>query len=405
MNPNLPLIHLVSDQTMQNLLPILSLKPQIILQVRSSDVRFQRKSENLKSALAEVRKLDSYCDYDPEIQDCKIESKSPSIEQVRKFTGGLQASFGGAVFNLTGGTKLMSIGAYLTAQKENQPSFYCDTQSQQFLDQETGLNLFKEEAAPSLKEIAKRLNVRVALAAQGWEEGKQWTVDASNPELVPLSEIDHENIEKYGAEWISFRNQLRSHIRRGGEVTKEDYIRCQSEPLPLTNNEDFIRFFEQGVRVCLLRKTADRYYVQVGSEGATKTNLKSLNGLVRKLVGLLWELKVGALLQSESDYTDWISNFKPIGNSNSLDVGETDYLAYSPKDIGLTIISCKSSKPSLEHWESLLSRRERLGGIHTKTLLAIQSVEKNDKQIVLDRAKRFGYQVAFGSIHPESLNI
>ena len=63
---NVPnLLQLVSEQTMQNLLPLLALKPKTVIQVRSADERFKRAAENFKVAVASLRKTEAYPDWSP----------------------------------------------------------------------------------------------------------------------------------------------------------------------------------------------------------------------------------------------------------------------------------------------------------------------------------------------------
>ncbi len=128
------LIHLVSEQTMQNLLPILAFRPTRVVQIRSRPTRFHTAANNLRIAVAEASQLPSYHDLHPEFIEETINEDSPSVEHARAVvTRHLEAN-PNALVNITGGTKLMSIGAYLAAEVSRQCArLYCDTSGQQFV--------------------------------------------------------------------------------------------------------------------------------------------------------------------------------------------------------------------------------------------------------------------------------
>src|SRR5206468_1063131 len=119
-------------QTMQNLLPLLALRPGTVVQVRSRDERFAQAAENLKKAVAAISKTPPFRELAPEFFDVVIDENSPSADRARSKVGEALSRWPGAVVNLTGGTKLMSIGAYLAADYQCEPILYCDTKERRF---------------------------------------------------------------------------------------------------------------------------------------------------------------------------------------------------------------------------------------------------------------------------------
>ncbi len=88
---------------MQNLLPLLALKPRTVVQVRSRDDRFHQAAENLKSALSIIGRTPNYCDLSPEFFEVVIDEASPDLDRTRKKVGEALSLWPGAVVNLTGG--------------------------------------------------------------------------------------------------------------------------------------------------------------------------------------------------------------------------------------------------------------------------------------------------------------
>jgi len=104
------LIHLISEQTMQNLLPIMALQPDQVIHICSQDDRFDKAVTKLESAV-------SVAGLNPSFQIEKLQSRFPEVEDVRQALKSLLRIFPDSVVNITGGTKLMSLGAFLGASE------------------------------------------------------------------------------------------------------------------------------------------------------------------------------------------------------------------------------------------------------------------------------------------------
>ncbi len=129
------LIQLISEQTMQNLVPVLALKPAKVLHLatpkttaRSANIVEGARQAGVTTAVENIRLTEM-----PSIPETS-RAVLRAIESAR-------AEELTPVVNFTGGTKLMSIGAYEAAMREQIVSLYVDTDRQQFLDGHSGPKL------------------------------------------------------------------------------------------------------------------------------------------------------------------------------------------------------------------------------------------------------------------------
>ncbi len=122
------LIQLISEQTMQNLLPVIALKPARLVHLITPKVA-ERSAWIVNAA--------RYAGLNVAPQNKRL-SEMPTIQETAGAT--LQAIKEACdagelpVVNFTGGTKLMSIGAYAAAAKEKVVAFYVDTEHVRFVD-------------------------------------------------------------------------------------------------------------------------------------------------------------------------------------------------------------------------------------------------------------------------------
>ena len=166
------LIQLISEQTMQNLLPVLRLAPDRLVHLATprTAVRSRLVAEGARQA-----------GLDPELETVTL-TPMPGIPEC---FGAVAAAIQRAgemgltpVVNFTGGTKLMSIGAYAAARVHKTTSLYVDTQDNAFVDGHTGTalaTLLDNDA--SFTPLARRLTVNAVAVAQGVERvtgGSDW---------------------------------------------------------------------------------------------------------------------------------------------------------------------------------------------------------------------------------------
>ncbi len=166
------LIQLISDQTMPNLVPVLALKPAKLFHLVTP--RTAARSDCIVEAARQA-----HVQSEPE-NICLTEM--PSIpETSRAVLRAMEAARKEKltpVVNFTGGTKLMSIGAYEAALREQTTSFYVDTDHQQFLDGHSGPKLHTVLGEDySFTPLQKVLTVNAIAVANGRQRvtaGRDW---------------------------------------------------------------------------------------------------------------------------------------------------------------------------------------------------------------------------------------
>lgn len=158
----LTLIQLVSEQTMQNLLPVLRLRPERLVHLATP------RTANRSVWIGEAARQ-SQC---PVALETVTLSGMPGMRETMQAT--LTAIEHAAeadhevLLNFTGGTKLMGIGAYVAALKHKTPSVYVDTQEGAFVDGHSGVGVgtaFQDDL--SFTPILRSLSVNTIAVAHG----------------------------------------------------------------------------------------------------------------------------------------------------------------------------------------------------------------------------------------------
>lgn len=168
----LSLIQLVSEQTMQNLLPVLRLRPVRLIHLATP------KTRDRSARIAEAARR-SNCPVDFETIPLSAMPSIGETHQAVRTVVGEEAAAGRRPFvNFTGGTKLMSIGAYAAALKDKVPSLYVDTQDATFMDGRTGPGLDEVfDGDLSFTPILRSLTVHGVACANGCPRvthGRDW---------------------------------------------------------------------------------------------------------------------------------------------------------------------------------------------------------------------------------------
>jgi len=134
MNSNIALIQLVSEQTMQNVVPAIALKPVRLIHLLPPKVaaRSGQISEAARQAHPSVK---------ADLENIQL-SEMPSLVETRDAVSRAISNVAAEgllpVVNFTGGTKLMSIGAHEAAAAAQATSVYVDTEFRHFTDGMTG---------------------------------------------------------------------------------------------------------------------------------------------------------------------------------------------------------------------------------------------------------------------------
>ena len=390
------LIHLVSDQTMQNILPVLALSPQRVVQVVSSSTeRFHKPAVNTIHASHEAAELGfAYPREWPEPVSLGVDS--PTIEQTREVVARLFQQYPGAWMNYTGGTKNMSIGAWLAARDAGAPSLYCDT-PREFVPGTPGGPLPPQ----TLRDVAARLTVPLILASQGLRKGEHWARRGLSSQQTALGETSFRLVQQHGDDFRQFRHGLLLHglPKGGGRATAKDVERVVQQAPPDTDNQTFQEFFTTAASGGLLERSNNQWFYKINPKATPAEKKERVERIAQELSGTAFEAYVAGMLKSSRKYSNYLSNIYPAGaHPEEHGFGETDFLAYEPTSLSLALISCKSSPPGLEHLEALLARKSRFGGLFARTLLCVEyDVNQNRAQKLRSHCKSLGIGCAIGN--------
>lgn len=127
-----------------------------------------------------------------------------------------------------------------------------------------------------------------------------------------------------------------------------------------------------------------------------KEKIQRLQFVLTQLDGGAFEGYVHNCLEHSSRFSRFIHGLMPAGATESADFGETDFLAFEPSATGLTLITCKSSPPSLEHLESVLARKNKLGGRFARAMLCVERGETRRLEELRHQSSNLGIECVVG---------
>jgi hypothetical protein len=380
------LLQLVSEQTMQNLLPLLALKPKTVIQVRSADERFKHAVENLKSAVASLRKTACYHDLSPEFFEIVIDAQSPSADQTRRKVGESLSLWPGAVVNLTGGTKPMSIGAYSAAAHQDEPVLYCDSQTRRFL------SLNERRPLPKLSgfnEIAESLTVEAVLAAHGINSEKLHSSRPSQPQMEcarTIHRLYRGNRVVYGGFGRKLRDQLYPKKRT---ISKGAIDSVLQDGLPGPDNDAEHEFLKAAAEAGWLRESNGKWFYQLAGNTLQKEGrVRAALEILKALTGGWFELEVFESMRKSGLFGDLRTEVQSRDQSQQA-VGETDIVGVDLQRLSLVFVSCKLSdefltKP-LEHVFATRHRALEFGGTFAQTVFCFREFrDSNKRRIIAD---------------------
>jgi len=369
------LLQIIGGQPWPNFLPLLSLKPSKVTFLTSADTKgnFKKSIEALEDAAGELN-----CDF--EIEIIATESKEPTIKECSE-TLELKLSELPDIINITGGTKPMGIAAYLLAQKHTIPSFYLDTRRPHSEAFELTKTSNENINFIPLDELASKINVRLALMAQGFPVPNSFKTP--NPQELRFATLaanlrkDPEANKEIGSYIChTIRKQLinpdRNKLYEKGKLRKALQTPF-SAPIDSATYKYLLAATECGLMTQLDDKTLFRLTtLDLEKEGSKK--LRSIADYNFKLLEGLWfELALIEHLKKNAEFSDICWSVEADGE-NADSIGETDLVAFNSKTLTLHFISCKVTGPhgqALDHIQGLRRRATKEGGKFSKADLWI----------------------------------
>ena len=360
------LLHLVSGERMQNLLPLLALKPNTVIQLCSDD-------DAILAAAAHTEAAARKAGIAAEFQIHKLPGRTPTTEDVRHAHKQLMAVFPGAVANITGGTKLMSLGAYLGASEfHDTPILYCDTANRRFV--QVG-KCPLPAGMLSFPEVAATLAVPVVMAAQG----KAFREDTITPELLEFGTTAWDLRSRHHQAIAAWTGRIRNAVpRKNGRIEKSraKLDAFLATPLPFPENDAACDYLDAAVEAGLLRVSPAGHVTMVATPKPS-----SVERVSNLLDGAWLELAVAAMARQGSRYGDMHWSVQPPDQTGA-DYGETDLIAVDRQRLNLAVISCKTSTQhvsTLEHLSSWRDRARTLGGSHAAGHLCLFQARSSDE--------------------------
>lgn len=376
---SIALIQLVSEQTMQNVLPILRLRPASVFHLAT--LRTASRTEHILNAAKTAG-------ITPAPENIRL-SNMPSIPEThRAVTRAINfAREEGLtpVVNFTGGTKLMSIGAYLAALQANPPvpTIYVDTDDERFEDGGTAPGLPELlENDMSLTPIRPALTLDVVATANGVEhitKGRDWHPYLHLAEYLfahPAAEIaTHEAVSKIAFDlpnngpkspekWLELLDR---------EFDLPDQVACLAAKcglISLTSTGKCKLPDATRAEIKKLRKArAEKKYVNNYDQQRIAAT-DPIEFAISFLTGGWWEVIMADRLARTGAFTDvrWSVAMRLPGGTEL----EEDVLALD--GVRAVCVSCKrggSGARLIAHLEELDARARHLGGHFTRKFLAV----------------------------------
>lgn len=372
---SLTLIQLISEETMQNLLPVLAFRPARLLHLITERVKERSAPIGLAARQAEV----------PVTPEPINLPAMPSIRETfaiaRDVIRKAKASGNDVVVNFTGGTKLMSIGAFSAALQEEVASVYVDTENGRFLDGGAKIHISQflgdNLALTSFQDALRVSSVALANGCSRATKGRDWrpyTRLAEHFLAHPEDEtVCHELFEK-----LSRFN--------GQRTTKADWEKAAQEPLRVPPP-----VAQLALEAALLERNADGLFLLPGG-------LSSRSGfefIVAFFTGAWWEVAVARAVDQSGLFRDlhWSADYGVSG----LYGGDLEEDIVALDGVQIAYFSCKRSgigeKP-IAHLEEIDARARRIGGRFARKFFAVyRPIQPSIEHPLRVRAASLGIQI------------
>ena len=356
---------------MQNLLPILALKPNSVVHI-STTKTFRRSAwivEGARQSNVTVIKKD--------VQLAEMPGIKNSFDAVNCAIREASALDQTSIVNFTGGTKLMSVGAYQAAMSNKADSIYVDTEHLQFIDGGTSSGLPEilkgDFSFNSLSRSLRVNSIAVANGSQRVTGGKDW-----RPYLpIALHLLANPDDERKCWESIFGTNGLSMN---GNELrTPEDWLRLWNIPINIPESV--------GNLSCscnmLERRSGGGYYLLSRLKGAIESlatdytfseysrAINPVQFILSFFSGAWWEVAVANAVFESGLFQDirWSVN---VGAKYSGPDKEEDIVAV--QGVQAVYISCKRGGQKariLGQLDEMNNRGKTIGGRFARQFLAV----------------------------------
>ena len=363
------LIQVISEETMPSLLAAMAIKPERVVHLCTPSMASA--SSSLERAYGQSCVKTSIV--------TRMLSGHPGMIELNDAVAATIREFGDAVVNFTGGTKLMSIGAYAAATRAKVPSVYVDTATGEFVDGLSGgdfRSLFP--GGTTISQVGRQLTVNAVATANGVERvstGKPWKEYARLADYLLRNPAIEQKCHDVADACLKKEPQ-------GFKQKQSIYRKIYSERLAVSDPVG-----ELGVAAGLLERSgngfrpASKWFSKMGGFSREKGN-DSLNLQFATIDdarwpfsffrGNWWEIAVMRYLTEQHRYRDlrWSAD-AGSRKASSTDM-EEDILGID--NVNLLYVSCKrgGGRDKLSRvLEDVDSSARRIGGRFSHKVLAV----------------------------------
>lgn len=358
------LVNLISEQMLPNVISTLALKPDKVILLTSQDEKYKKNAEFFKIYLneeieLEIRQTDAY-DY--------IKTYDICAEIMKE----------GTILNVTAGTKLMALGAFLAAKDTKVPTIYVDTANRNIIKLNEANMITEDITFPRmmLKDFIQPIGIGVKETQKIAEEMNEAIIKLAKVAITPNSL------------WLKFTQYINHNKKKNGENW--------SIPVEKTINNK-----KSFLDLRFVKSLADLNIIQDVKEKNKMVTFKFTDPVYENFVcmnGFILEAYIYLSLKNADISLDQIEvgvkfNWGDDNVERKQSVqNEIDIVTCKAPFLGL--VSCKMGKENLTPALNELDLyAKRFGGIYARKVLVTTSTRSAVSHLVFERAKNMGIHV------------
>lgn len=399
---NTTLIQLISEQAMPNLLSALAMEPGTLIHLDTP------KTHAVSERLAETCRRAGLTVNAESVGLSAMPSLAETGRAVERAVALARSAGSLPIINFTGGTKLMSIGAWEAAKHLGVPSLYVDTQEKRFWDGETGDFAPFAESLADFQSAARKLRVDLVAYSNGIS---RVTAGHDPTPWIPLADLllRDRNLERSVWESVNGNNGFIAKALGKSTFSPRDanqvlhFYETTLDGLPESAAD-------LAVACGLLEETREGLKLATEQSGlnvpdeahALLSNRLDKNEYRERLIRLrnaaqfpisflsgTWlEVATYEFMRRSGRFHDlrWSVN---VGEKDGYDL-EEDVIALD--GVRLAYVSCKRSGRLHAHAEEIRARANRIGGTFSNCFYVIHEMPYGPpKDDLLTRCKQLGH--------------
>jgi hypothetical protein len=343
--------------------------------------------EKVRALAQAVAQEAEFKGWQPKIIELQMNKPLPDVGEARDWMATTLIANPGVIVNLSGGSRMMSIGAYNAALVLGRPTFFCDTEGERFVNGRTG----PSNKMPEFRETANRMSLRLLMAMRG----KNFADFRSEPTTDALRAFGLKAFELRNKQWNAlehFNKGLRAHFYGPGDrlpTTPEELNALLIKPLPpqLCQNDASRTLLLAAQSAGLAREEAQSFKIVASPVKA------SVERTVQLIMNRWIELAVLDCVLRNPRYRDAHWNLT-LTSQTSTDASEADIICVDQDTSSLRLISCKSTidRSPLDQLENIAARAAKVGA--TTSTFVLFKPAQGQESAIRSAARRMNIDVA-----------